>query len=114
MRIGIERVAFDYRGQEAWVEVRKPTAGELLSFAKRAGDDALECCYCLLDAIVIAWNFEDAKGKAIKVNAQNIRALPGDLLAAIVGKVQEACVGLPLASRKPSTEPSSSETASRP
>jgi hypothetical protein len=114
MRIGVERITFSYRGQEAWVEVRKPTAGELLSFAKHATGDALESCYSLLDAIVQAWNFEDAKGKPIKVNPQNIRALPGDLLAAMVGKVQEACVGLPLASRKPSTGPSSSETVSRP
>jgi len=103
MRIGVRRLTFDYRGQEAWVEVRKPTAGELLSFAKHANDDALESCYSLLDAIIIGWNFEDTRGKAIKVEPKTIRALPGDLLVEIVRKVQEACVGLPLPSRKPST-----------
>jgi len=112
MRIGVERVTFDYRGQEAWVEARKPTAGELLSFAKRAGDNdaALDACYGLLDSVVVGWNFEDAKGKPIKVNPKNIRALPSDLLVAIVTKTQEACVGIPLAHRKPSTGQSSSET----
>ena len=118
MRIGIQRITFDYGGQEAWIDTRKPTAGELFAIAKGFDGDnpesAFNACCDLLDSVLVAWNFEDAKGKVLKVNPQTIRALPGDLLIAIVKKVNEVAIDIPLARRQPSTGPSSSETENRP
>ncbi len=112
MRIGVKRIQFDYDGQEAWVDVKRPTIAQLLSFAEKvkATDDwkdAMPAMYDFLDLCVVNWNFEDAEGRELKVEPKTIRALPIDLVMLLIRKVQEACTEIPLASQKPSTAQSS-------
>lgn len=112
MRIGYKRIEFDYDGQDAWVEIKRPSVGQLLSFAEKVKGiaeplAAMPELYGFLDLTIIGWNFEDAEGKDLKVDAKTLRALPVDLVLILVRKVQEACTEIPLASRKPSTEQSS-------
>ena len=132
MRIGIQRITFDYGGQEAWIDTRKPTAGELFAIDKgfKAEDpeSAFNACCSLLDSVLVDWNFEDEqrthrkwwqfwrwfRKATLPVNSKTIRALPGDLLIAIVKKTNEVAIEIPLAQRKPSTAQSSSETENRP
>jgi len=108
VRIGYKRIEFDYDGQEAWVEIKRPTVGYLLSFAGKVQDitDPLEAMpelYSFLDATIIGWNFEDANGRELKVDPKTIRALPVDLVLLLIRKVQEVCTEIPLPSQKPST-----------
>ena len=109
MRIGYKRIEFDYDGQEAWVEIKRPTVLQLLSFADKLQgisdpQKAMPQLYDFLDSTIIGWNFEDAEGHDLKVDAKTIRALPVDLVLIIIRKVQEACTEVPLASAKSSTE----------
>ena len=108
MRIGYKRIQFEYDGQEAWVEIKRPTVSYLLSFAEKVQGitdplKAMPELYSFLDATIIGWNFEDAEGRELKVDAKTIRALPIDLVMLLIRKVQEACTEIPLASAKPST-----------
>jgi hypothetical protein len=112
MRIGYKRIQFEYDGQEAWVDIKRPTVGYLLAFAGKVQGvtdplKAMPELYGFLDLTIIGWNFEDAEGRELKVEPKTIRALPIDLVMLLIRKVQEACTEIPLASRKPSTEPSS-------
>jgi len=115
VRIGVKRLSFEYDGIETWVDVTKPTLDELMSFVKDYGDGdnpgkALNACHSFLEKHVVAWDFEDVEGKALPVNGKSIKRLPVDLTLAIIKKVQEECVELPLAKLRSSTGQSSSET----
>lgn len=108
MRIGVKRINFDYDGQEAWVDVKRPTIAQLLSFAEKvkATDDwkdAMPAMYDFLDLCVVNWNFEDAQGRDLKVDQKTIRSLPASLVLVLVRQVQEVCTEVPLLSAKPST-----------
>jgi hypothetical protein len=108
VRIGVKRINFEYDDQPAWVEIKRPTVGELLAFADKVKDvsdwrDGMPELYGFLDTTIIGWNFEDAEGRELKVEPKTIRALPIDLVMLLIRKVQEACVEVPLASAKPST-----------
>lgn len=107
MRLGIKRVTFEYDGQEAWVEIRKPTVKELLDFAQQAEKEPLPAIHSLLGGTLVAWNFEDAKGKDLPVKPETIRQLPGDLLVVMVQRIQEVLIDVPLARKGSSQEPSS-------
>ena len=108
MRIGVKRIQFEYDDQPAWVEIKRPTVGELLSFADKVKDvsdwrDGMPELYGFLDATIIAWNFEDAMGQDLKVDQKTIRSLPIDLVLILVHKVQEVCTEIPLLREKPLT-----------
>ena len=108
MRIGYKRIQFEYDGQEAWVEIKRPTVGQLLSFADKVKDisdplAAMPELYGFLDLTIIGWNFEDAEGRELKVDAKTIRSLPIDLVLILVRKVQEVCTEIPLLRGKPLT-----------
>jgi len=108
MRIGYKRIQFEYDGQEAWVEIKRPTVGQLLSFADKVKDisdplAAMPELYGFLDLTIIGWNFEDAEGRELKVDQKTIRSLPIDLVLVLVRKVQEVCTEIPLLRGKPLT-----------
>lgn len=108
MRIGVKRINFEYDDQPAWVEIKRPTVGELLSFADKVKEvsdwrDGMPELYGFLDATIIGWNFEDAEGKDLKVDAKTLRALPVDLVLILVRKVQEVCTEIPLLRERPLT-----------
>ena len=110
MRIGVKRIEFDYDGQEAWVDIKRPSVSEVLGFADSIkGDDwqaSIPAMYGFLELCLVDWNFEDTKGKALKVDAKTIRQLPVDLVILLVRKVQEVAIEIPLVSKRRSTEAS--------
>lgn len=115
MRIGVKRLTFEYEGEEAEVSIRKPTVSQVLSYVEKVRgveewQQALPAMYDFLDELVLSWNFEDVDGREIAVAPETIRALPLDLVLILAKEIQEVCAGVPLASRRTSNEPSSSET----
>jgi len=107
MRVGIRRIEFEYNGQDAWVEFRKPSAKALLDFSQQMTDadeeTAVKIAHKFLNDIIIAWNFEDTRGHDLKVNKKNIQALPADLFVIIIKRIKEVLTEIPLALKNNST-----------
>ena len=104
--IKTKRIELDGDYEGGWVDIRtNPPAGELLDYITaieeaNQGDikELLPPIYGTLGMAIIAWNFTDTKNKDLPCEIKSLKALPIDLLVLLTTKVQEAIVGLPLAS----------------
>jgi len=94
----------DYEG--GWVDIcTNPPAGELLDYITAIQEanqedmkEVLPPIYGVLEMTIQAWNFTDTKDKDLPCNTKGLKSLPVDLLVLLTTKIQEAIVGLPLAS----------------
>ena len=104
--IKTKRIELDGDYEGGWVDIRtNPPAGELLDnivaiqgVNQEDIKELLPPIYGILGMVITAWNFTDTKNKDLPCDIKGLKTLPVDLLVLLVTKIQEALVGLPLAS----------------
>jgi len=104
--IKTKRIELDGDYEGGWIDIRtNPPAGELLDHItaiQEANQEdikgLLPPIYGVLEMTILAWNFTDTKDSDLPCDIKGLKTLPVDLLVLLVTKIQEALVGLPLAS----------------
>lgn len=101
-----KRIELDGEYEGGWVDIRtNPPAGELLDYINAIQEadekdikELLPPIYGFLGMVVQAWNFTDTKDEDLPCDAEGLKVLPVDILVLLTTRIQEAIVGLPLAS----------------